>query len=116
MECTEECKMYAKKQQELIDAYIKEWPNHCKDCGGWGIGSSWEEYGSFFIDPCPNCSENGICPRCGKEVAQFKEAIELGDEFKPCPHCGWEEAKTDGKPPDYECWCAQREVTVIEEY
>jgi primosomal protein N' len=35
---------------------------------------------------CPDCLENGICPKCDKEMILTEET-----QSYHCPHCGWDE-------------------------
>lgn len=71
----------------------------CKTCNGtggidsvingapYGSGHYWPmDYG----EPCPDCVEMGICPRCETEM---KEVDDSGSYR--CPKCGWDEATGD---------------------
>jgi hypothetical protein len=59
------------KVNQLNDAFTSTHPAYCHNCGGWGtIGGGIPDRDTGFDDgePCPVCSENGICPWCGKET------------------------------------------------
>ena len=93
--------------------YAGRWPRYCRTCNGEGF--TWYTYdpspagvslapGSMEdCDPCPDCVEKGICPRCGEQV--WTE--EAWDDTEPvvCPLCGWDETKPDSLPPEGECYC-----------
>ena len=93
--------------------YAGRWPRYCRTCNGEGF--IWYTYdpspagvslapGSMEdCDPCPDCVEKGICPRCGEQV--WTE--EAWDDTEPvvCPLCGWDETKPDSLPPEGECYC-----------
>ena len=93
--------------------YAARWPNHCRKCHGEGF--TWYTYDPSpagvalspgyleDYDPCPDCVEKGICPRCGEQV-WTAESWDSGDPVI-CPRCGWEEAKPDSMPPEAECYC-----------
>jgi hypothetical protein len=71
--------------------YREKYPNFCRSCNGNGrITESYDPSpdgvsmgsGSLSLtDPCSDCTEVGICPRCGRD-AFFGEG--------PCMHCGWD--------------------------
>lgn len=81
-------KDYSDNINEINEEFRSKWPNHCKDCGGWGLHSFTEMHGfnhgsgEEITDPC-ECTENGKCPRCGKEDALDEEGQ------GPCPKCNW---------------------------
>ena len=66
----------------------------CRTCGGTGgITSTKNGAGYWAMDygePCPDCVEIGICPRCETEM---KEVDDSGSYC--CPKCGWDEATGD---------------------
>jgi hypothetical protein len=78
-----------KEIEKHNEEFRKKFPNHCKDCGGWGLHAYTQShpYGMTYaseelVDPC-ECTESGKCPRCGHEDA-------LGEEGEgPCPNCQW---------------------------
>lgn len=53
------------------------WPNHCRECGGWGRVASPDE---DFI--CYAYYDWRICHRCGRNGL-------LEDGTGPCKVCGW---------------------------
>lgn len=89
-------------------AYRALWPHYCCKCGGRGGFSFYEDVVGDggprmpTYDPCPECSEKGVCPRCGKEVPEDWYEAE-----QPCPHCKWNWGKNpDDEYPEYdECEC-----------
>jgi ribosomal protein L37E len=82
------------------EEYEKEWLNHCRHCGGFGYfhiaQTRWEPED---YDTCPNCTEKGICARCGKPSI---------DDDGNCPNCGFIALETIGDPTfdadDCICW------------
>lgn len=71
------------------EEWIKQWPNYCTHCKGWGmfVSSQSVPYGmgsaSFDVtDPCEALPVN-TCHRCGA-------ADGLDDDGNgPCKHCNW---------------------------
>lgn len=89
-------------------AWEEMWPSHCKKCEGTGTGQGggdWVDYGSTQVqlpsdpEPCPDCIENGKCPRCGEvldcSIDDFNDWLE---NERPCPLCGWHHGQ---EPTDY---------------
>jgi DnaJ-class molecular chaperone len=59
----------------------------CKSCGGEGSSPHIEDDEHHFEiteEPCPECFERGICPRCDNADAFVSD--ETGEQ---CGHCGW---------------------------
>lgn len=58
------------QRQHIIEQWDHDWPNYCRECGASG-----EYYWPGSYDeppdsgPCARCSENGLCPRCGRDQA-----------------------------------------------
>src|SRR5215469_10772432 len=57
-----------KEVQIKIDAWVAQWPEYCRCCGGWGLvkcsqshGELGREYWSEFCEALPE----GVCHRCG---------------------------------------------------
>jgi hypothetical protein len=85
-----------------------EHPHYCQCCNArgftFGPGEPW--FGGTDFDPCPDCAEKNLCPRCRKS---------LGENFdwdNPiCPHCGWRDPHAGGEawidyiPERPECRC-----------
>jgi hypothetical protein len=79
--------------------YEKQWPNHCRTCGGWGEhrhsfdpspdGVSLGAGSMEDAVPCPDCAEKGLCPRC-------MHIVEPDEIF--CPSCGCDQERPEGKP------------------
>lgn len=109
MNHTEQCTEAQAANTAAREAYQKEWPNHCTTCEGWGIfefsydpspaGVSLGSGSMRDAEPCTDCYELGVCPRCGGAFPQ-----DLLEEGTPCPHCGFHEG-TPGMPPPHECDC-----------
>jgi hypothetical protein len=63
--------------------WTETWPNHCRQCGGWGAtgtGSTWADPGDSS-DPCDALPET-TCHRCGEDGLDE-------DGNGPCTRCGW---------------------------
>lgn len=96
--------------RERYEAWIKQWPNHCKKCYGTG---SYYDHGTYWdppdSGPC-GCIEEGKCPRCGKQVEVRNTCVDIfTDEHYFC-ECGWSDiAVENGEEgmacPLYECFC-----------
>ena len=102
---TTECRKANARWSNVRDEYAARWPNHCQTCGGWGGSSSpgcSVPYGSTYVslpddvDICPDCQEQGMCPRCGSGMDVEAEA--------PCPACGWSWGD-EGIPEPPGCVC-----------
>jgi hypothetical protein len=108
------------KAKQAIDLWESNWPNACPLCEAWGGSDSVEQAGEFLCsvwDDCPDCIEQGKCPRCGKEL--FEDAGEKYQEVwsewivdqNPCPNCGWTWGKNAGdtRPQEWEPGYSQEE-------
>ena len=113
-EHTKECQEGQRREQE----WLTQWPNHCKECRGFGeftsnydpIGGVGSLSSGYYLwrEPCEACTYQGICPRCGKAgLSNVDEG--RGDDIGagPCTECGWDYPM--GGRPVYPCFC-------IEEY
>jgi len=99
---------------EAQKAYAEQWPNHCRECGGWG-------YTTGFMDPSPSgapgyggvpwadvctCAEAEQCARCGGHMGGAVQIPIRGQENTSeravCVDCGFVEGETSGMPPDEE--------------
>lgn len=80
------------------ERYYKDWPNACNRCDGWGGWGGFDFYeddtGYSDFDPCPECLEEGRCPRCGGAV--IAEAYWDAGHFTNCDHCSYVEGRTSG--------------------
>lgn len=93
------CEKLRVLHERLRSAFALKWPNYCTTCNGLGgriyffdpspagvsLGAGWME----DFDPCPDCLEQGICPRCGAESDSFFE------EACVCTSCGWDSEQAD---------------------
>ena len=112
MRHTQECIKQTEQHNRAIEAWVKQWPHHCKECFGAGQFTSYYDpsppgisLGSGYyteVEPC-RCTEMGKCPRCGSSIWDPEEEIPK----EPCPVCGWDWDKNEGDicPPPYECAC-----------
>lgn len=84
-----------------IADYERDWPNHCRKCGGWGgfscPGTYWEP--PDYV-PCAACVEDGICPRCGHQHDEDWEG-------EDCEECYWH--YDTGGILEAECHCNEPE-------
>ena len=115
MKHTEECEKRFSEQWAAREAWVKLWPNHCKTCGG--AGASYSTYdpspagcslgsGSMTdVTVCEDCSEKGICSRCGEQVWDPDNIEDL------CPKCGWD--GKDHMPPEPGCSCYFSDIPEI---
>lgn len=119
------CDTTARAFNELARvAYATKYPSYCQHCGGWGgsvysydpspAGVSLSSGCMYDWEPCPECLEKGICPRCG---TQHDPDSEWWAEPSGCPSCGWTEddgtewhRQTDGMPPPWECYCWEDDI------
>jgi len=91
---------YWKERETEREAWRKQWPNHCRACGGWGL------VGHVSIDPqdpgpepCEAMPEDR-CHRCSGELETKRIRIE-GDfprweQVMVCTVCHW--SFDDGEP------------------
>lgn len=111
---TETCLANQAKVEADRAVYALQWPNYCRVCDGWGIqmfsydpspsgvslgsGCFWE------VEPCFDCYENSVCPRCGNDLFPDQSL-----EDTPCLHCGFKEGD-EGMPRHTECDCWTMEL------
>ncbi len=78
--------------KRIHDEWVASWPKYCQTCVGTGelvYPGDCVPYGSTTarlpdnVEPCPDCTEKGICARCGGMLAD----AENGNG--PCLVCGW---------------------------
>lgn len=74
------------------DEFTAKWPNHCKECGGWGMHSFTQRhpYGmgtasEELQEPCEGMKECR-CHRCGENAMTLLPNLEFTG---PCQNCGW---------------------------
>lgn len=91
---TNMCITLTTNHRRLKAAFAIYWGDHCKTCNGLGgrvfyydpspagvgLSAGWMQ----DFDPCLDCIEQGLCPRCGK-AHDFTEGNPL-----VCPHCEWD--------------------------
>ena len=91
-------------------------PHSCDRCQATGYLESTENgapHGAGYwpmpvSDPCPNCLEQGKCPRCAAELP----ACDDPDE-EHCLVCGWN-VTSDPAPANGPCLCLARWHTRLE--
>jgi hypothetical protein len=106
----EACLTYRRRGEEARRAYAENWPSYCRTCQGWGYGCytydpspSGVALGSGSVsdcDPCPACTDEGVCPRCGQRVWDPDT-----EQDWVCPNCGYDASDPDGMPTEPECCC-----------
>jgi len=108
IECTPECKERTKKAEAAIETWKAKWPNYCRKCEGAGdfcysfdpspsgvaLSPGWLE----DCEPCPNCTEKGICARCGAN------GLNPDTGEGPCQVCGWNYDDMLQSMPECFCW------------
>lgn len=118
MNHTDECVQATEAAQKAQEAWAAQWPNHCKTCkgvGGWvdtfDPSPAGVPLGAGVMhdcDPCPDCVERGICPRCGQPGLTDEERGDDSTGEGPCKQCGWNH--DDALPELPECWCDARQL------
>jgi hypothetical protein len=88
--------------QALTKSYAQKWPSYCQNCNGYG--GAFEKFDpspggvslspGYLVEicPCPECLEQGICPRCAQPI-----------ETDHCYFCDWD-LDCDHGIPDQEIW------------
>lgn len=107
---THHCLVQSAKSDFERWAYFLRWPHTCTHCDGHGEFRYYDsQVGLDGADPCGFCVEEGICPRCGKQVWSDED---WDNETVVCPECGFVEGpNADREHPDqyppipYECAC-----------
>lgn len=88
------------------DAWVRDWPDYCDSCNGWGGSASWGDYWTPpDFDPCDATPDLETCHRCGGRGLD-------DDGAGPCSICGWDYddgiAEPCGDPAEY-CDCINEE-------
>lgn len=101
------CVAYRARQETARVAYVATYPTYCRSCGGVGGSSYTENVGErnypineTFFDTCADCTDKGICARCGEHVAAD---VDYSIEH-PCSSCGFA-TERDGGIPIVDCIC-----------
>ena len=96
------------RYKETLAEYEHQWPHYCTSCGGWGgysVAGCSVPYGSTYVnlpdetEVCPDCLEEGICPRCGERTM-----VDQDSDAEHCTSCGWNWDE-GGAPFPVECYC-----------
>ena len=86
---------------KIRDLWAAAHPNHCPECGGWGIVTDTDNpapdvpgSGTMPMEgTCPTCIGDGCCPHCMGELAWDEDECPVGH----CERCGWNEGD-EGRP------------------
>lgn len=123
MEHNQKCLEFQKQCADRNSAYKEKWPNFCKTCGGAGEFHFTENGAPLgegywpmpMADPCEACTNQGICPRCGKEGLTNEEKGDTSTGDGPCKFCSWD-YKDGGMPEEFDgfCSCYQDEIDKLE--
>lgn len=114
MKHTEECLKFQAKLKQEHDAFLQQWPNVCRVCGGAGgiVQHDSVPYGMGSVtytstEPC-FCIELGYCPRCAELVWD----VETESAFSLCPKCGWTPMAKTLPPAGLEepCHCGMEDM------
>ena len=115
-EHSEDCTVRQILHTKAINDWLDQWPDYCEECKGWGEFQESQSYpyGStsathYWSEPC-ECTENGICARCGEEGLTNEANGDESTGDGPCKFCGWD--YDDGLAPeyDYPCECEVQEM------
>jgi len=113
MEHTKACIEYMSKLKKARDDYEVLYPDYCHVCQGTGeilysydpspAGVSLSPGMMIDSDPCLECLQKGLCPRCRKPVPEWDVDF---NESATCHFCGWQYLISLGCPVgDDECNC-----------
>lgn len=104
--CVEETQAFDRKLKE----WDAKWPNACKHCGGAG---AWHSYGGREEPPdggpCSECTEKGLCARCGQPGLTDEDRGDKSTGDGPCKLCGWD---YDDVRPELDGPCACEEAAM----
>lgn len=119
---TKRCAIARSRMEFKRNEFARRYPNYCRKCGGAG-GFMWHYdpspagvslAGGYMVDaePCPECVEQGKCPKCGHQH-EITDPVNppFSDEDFACESCGYVPLQDDPPPtaqPDYECHCWDR--------
>lgn len=119
----ESCTKAFEKYNADVQKYEQKYPKYCKKCEGWG--GKWTKFDPsppgvalapgymWDFDPCPDCVDQGICPRCQKTLD-----MDMREEFFICHDCGWtdeDNGEDYGIPPYPQCHCEFLDGSNIDE-
>lgn len=97
--------------------YLKTYPNACHTCHATGE-IRWTENGAPhgagnwampMTGPCPDCYEQGRCPRCHTQHPDDWTE----DDPKPCTSCNWDKVTSVPLPAVPECSCYNRDDVAL---
>lgn len=124
MEHTEQCRRFFATYDQEVREFKSRFPAYCRTCKGWGAsfgtydpspsGVSLSAGSMPDVEPCPDCVDNGRCPRCGKQLLSADQ-LDTGVGPESCPDCGWHWSGRDGtggisEPPECTCWHEQEQL------
>ena len=118
---TPECRANYEQWGSLVLIYTIAHEHFCHKCQGWGgsesqydpspAGISLGSGGTMTdVELCDECTENGRCARCGRQILNEKE-LNAGKEIGVCPFCGFEYGDS-GYPVIPECYCWEDEALI----
>lgn len=101
---TDDCNALRTSRMLERARWIAHYPRHCQGCLGFG-GHTTD--GSLYEPPifeqCPQCLEQGICPRCGAAGANPDGWL---TDAPVCATCHWDGTNDDAHRPFVpECYC-----------
>jgi hypothetical protein len=109
----ESCTKAHENWEKDMVKFEERFPAYCRTCEGWG--GKWEQFdpspagimlspGTMTdFDPCPNCVDQGVCPRCKQTLD-----MDMKEEYYICHDCNWtdeDNGEDYGVPPYPECHC-----------
>lgn len=111
MEHTADCREMFAAAEAYRSEWVAKWLDYCRKCDGVGFieysGTYWEPPD---VDCCPDCTDKGVCPRCGKQAWSETDCVDF-----PCRHCGWNPEEPDVCPEVPECTCVWAIYELTEE-
>jgi ribosomal protein L37E len=93
-----------------LTLYERYWPHYCRTCKGQGGTYSYYDPSPAGVslaagqmedfEPCSECVEKDICPRCGE-----KSTIDWDADKQVCSVCGFDCSYKMAAPQEPECFC-----------
>lgn len=112
---TFDCSIRTASRELERRTYLMLWPHRCDTCKGEGY--EWISYDpspagvalppGYLIDqdPCIDCLDIGICPRCATSHVEEPVHYAMLVEDGICFTCDWDSQFAKSEPPPYECAC-----------
>lgn len=105
---TPECLAYQQECQAEAHAYDLAWPGSCPRCGGGGEFVELDPDAGYMGEPCPDCTEQGRCARCGEPGLTSEDRGDPTTGDGPCSACGWNYDSCRPYQFDGYCDCEER--------